>query len=307
MNKNEIEKFFNSAPITPLTEISDRFLSEKKLKLFIKRDDLIDNYISGNKFFKLKFNLIEATKKNYTTLLSFGGAYSNHIYALAYAGKKFGFKTIGVIRGEEHLPLNPTLQFADECGMQLYYLSRSDYRNKYSDEIISILKNIFGDFYLLPEGGSNHLAVLGCSEIPGRINIDYNYLFCACGTGGTLAGIINGSDKIKNKIIGIAVLKNASFLIDEIKKLSCSENSNWQVLLDFHFGGYAKFNSELINFIKDFEMKFNIPLEPIYTGKMIYAIYKLAEKNFFEPGSIIVAYHSGGLQGLKGLLQRKIL
>lgn len=306
MNTKELLNYFDSSPATPLQEINDELFNQKNIKLFIKRDDLIDNFISGNKYFKLKYNLIAAAKNNFKTLLSFGGAYSNHIYSLAYAGKKFGFETVGVIRGEEHLPLNPTLQFAKECGMKFYYLSRSDYRKKYSDEIISRLHQEFGDFYLIPEGGSNNLAVKGCSEIPQRIDIDYNYLFCACGTGGTLAGIIEGAE-IKHKIIGIAALKNASFLLNDVKKFLISDKFNWKILLDFHFGGYAKFNSELVNFIKTFETKFSIKLEPIYTGKLIYAIYYMAKKNYFEPGSVIVAYHSGGLQGLAGLRQRNLL
>lgn len=306
MKTKELLNYFDSSPATPLQEINDELFNQKNIKLFIKRDDLIDNFISGNKYFKLKYNLIAAAENNFKTLLSFGGAYSNHIYSLAYAGKKFGFETVGVIRGEEHLPLNPTLQFAKECGMKFYYLSRSDYRKKYSDEIISRLHQEFGDFYLIPEGGSNNLAVKGCSEIPKRIDIDYNYLFCACGTGGTLAGIIEGAE-IKHKIIGIAALKNASFLLNDVKKFLISEKFNWEILLDFHFGGYAKFNSELVNFIKTFETKYSIKLEPIYTGKLIYAIYYMAKKNYFEPGSVIVAYHSGGLQGLEGLRQRNLL
>lgn len=306
MNKNEITKFFTSTDNTPLQEIDDELFIRKKIKLYIKRDDLIDQHISGNKFFKLKYNLIEAADNNFRTLLSFGGAYSNHIYSLAYAGKKIGFKTIGIIRGEEHIPLNPTLNFAKQCGMELFYLSRSDYRKKYSDEIINQLHKEFDDFYLIPEGGSNDLAVNGCSEIPSRIDLDYDYLFCACGTGGTLAGIIKGVNR-QTKVIGIAVLKNASFLIDEVKRLSRSDNSNWEILLNYHFGGYAKFNFELVDFIKTFNEKFNIQLEPIYTGKLLYAIYDLAINNFFKPGSKIVAYHSGGLQGLEGLRQRNLL
>lgn len=306
MNKNEITKFFTSADNTPLQEIDDDLFIRKKIKLYIKRDDLIDQHISGNKFFKLKYNLIEAADNNFTTLLSFGGAYSNHIYSLAYAGKKFGFETIGIIRGEEHIPLNPILHFVKQCEMELFYLSRSDYKKKYSDEIINRLLAEFGEFYLIPEGGSNDLAVKGCSEIPSRIDLNYDYLFCACGTGGTLAGIINGV-KNKSKVIGVAVLKNASFLIDEVKRLSCSVNSNWEILLNYHFGGYAKFTSGLIDFIKIFNEKFNIQLEPIYTGKMLYAIYDLARYDFFKPGSKIVAYHSGGLQGIEGLRQRKLL
>lgn len=305
MNPEEIKNYFSVTPSTPLQLIDDQIFSERKIRLCIKRDDLIDKYINGNKFFKLKYNLIEAAEKGYKTLLSFGGAYSNHIFALASAGKRFGFNTIGVIRGEEHLPLNPTLQFAKECGMKFYYLSRSDYRKKYSEEILKTLKQIFGDFYLIPEGGSNSLAVKGCMEIPERFEIKYDYVFCACGTGGTLAGIIKGSHE-NSKVIGVAVLKSASFLIDDVKRLTASEKSNWNILLDYHFGGYAKFNNELKEFVKTFTTKFNIPIEPIYTGKMLFAIYDLAKKNFFPEGSRIIAYHSGGLQGLRGFLEKKL-
>lgn len=306
MNPVEIKKFFSSVTKTPLQLIDDDIFLQKKIKLYIKRDDLIDEYISGNKFYKLKYNLIEAAENKYSTLLSFGGAYSNHIYSLAYAGKKFGFKTIGVIRGEEHLPLNPTLRFAKDCGMNLFYLKRSDYRKKYSDEVLSELENRFGRFFLIPEGGSNSFAVKGCSEIPKNFEVEYDFVFCACGTGGTAAGIIEGSDE-NSKVIGVAVLKNASFLIKDISDLSRIKKSNWSVFLDYHFGGYAKFNNELIEFVKSFEAKFNIPVEPIYTGKMLYAIYDLAKKDFFPESSTVVAYHSGGLQGLNGLIERKLL
>lgn len=305
MNPEEIKNYFSVTSSTPLQFIDDQIFSERKIRFFVKRDDLTDEHISGNKFFKLKYNLIVAAEKGYKTLLSFGGAYSNHIYALASAGKRFGFNTIGVIRGEEHLPLNPTLEFAKECGMNFYYLSRTDYRKKYSDEILERLKQNFGEFYLIPEGSSNYLAVKGCTEIPQRFEIKYDYIFCASGTGGTLAGIINGSND-NSKVIGVAVLKNASFLIDDVKRFTASEKSNWNILLDYHFGGYAKFNNELIEFVKTFTSKFNIPIEPIYTGKMLFAIYDLARKNFFPEGSTIIAYHSGGLQGLKGLMQRNI-
>lgn len=305
MNPEEIKNYFSVTPSTPLQFIDDQIFSERKIRLFVKRDDLTDEHISGNKFFKLKYNLIEAAEKGYKTLLSFGGAYSNHIYALASAGKRFGFNTIGVIRGEEHLPLNPTLEFAKECGMNFYYLSRTDYRKKYSDEILERLKQNFGEFYLIPEGGSNYLAVKGCTEIPQRFETKYDYIFCASGTGGTLAGIIKGSNE-NSKVIGVAVLKSATFLIDDVKKLTASEKSNWNILLDYHFGGYAKFNRELIEFVKTFTTNFNIPVEPIYTGKMLFAIYDLAKKNFFPEGSSIIAYHSGGLQGLRGLMQRNI-
>lgn len=297
-------------PITPLTEISDPILIDKKIKLFIKREDLNDKFISGNKCYKLKYNLIEARRLGCKTLLTFGGAYSNHIHATAAAGKNFGFKTIGVIRGEEHLPLNPTLSSAQENGMLFEYLDRKSYRNKYDAELISRFKNKYGDFYLIPEGGSNHLAVKGCSEIIPGIKINYNYICCACGTGGTLAGLILGLNS-NSKAIGFSVLKGGGFLNRSVKNLLSgfgkNDLLNWEINLDYHFGGYAKFNNELLNYCKEFNYQYKIELEPIYTGKMFYGIFHLIRQNYFQPDTTIVAIHSGGLQGIEGLKQRGII
>lgn len=294
-------------PITPLTEIFDPLFDQKQIKLFIKREDLTDEFISGNKFYKLKYNLIEAEKLGYKTLLTFGGAYSNHIHATAAAGKKYGFKTIGVIRGEEHLPLNPTLSSAQENGMTIEYIDRKSYRNKYDDSLIQTLKEKFGDFYLIPEGGSNYLAIKGCAEIISSINTDFNFVCSACGTGGTIAGLILGLDS-KSFALGFSVLKGGSFLYQNIRTLLShyqKENlNNFQINLDYHFGGYAKTTTELNNFCKSFEEHHNIPIEPIYTGKMFNGIYDLIKKNYFPANSSIVAIHTGGLQGLQGLKQR---
>ncbi len=301
---------FTENPETPLTEIIDSRLHNSNIKLFVKREDLIDPHISGNKWFKLKYNLIEARNLGYDKLLTFGGAYSNHIYSTAAAGKKFGFETIGVIRGEEHLPLNSTLSFAQSCGMKFYYLDRISYRNKYDEKIIDRLKKEYGKFYLIPEGGSNHLAVQGCAEIIPRINIQFDFVCCACGTGGTLAGLILGLDS-KAKAIGFSALKGAEFLTDNIKNLLSrfgKQNlSNWNINLDYHFGGYAKVSKELINFCYDFKDQHNIEIEPIYTGKMLLGIFDLNQKDFFPKHSVIVAIHSGGLQGLRGLEQRGLM
>lgn len=297
-------------PDTPLVEIKSEILRRNNLKLFVKREDLVDKHISGNKWFKLKYNLIEAERLGYKKILTFGGAYSNHIYATAAAGKKFGFETIGIIRGEEHLPLNPTLTFAQSCGMKLFYLNRSAYRNKYSSELLNQLKNIFGEFYLIPEGGSNHLAVKGCSEIIKRINVDFDFICTASGTGGTLAGLALGLNN-NAKALGFSVLKGATFLNDNVRNflsdLGKDDLSNWQIIFDYHFDGYAKVSNELLNFCFEFKELHDIQIEPIYTGKMFYGIFDLAQKNFFPKNSVIVALHSGGLQGLEGLKQRGLL
>ena len=297
-------------PITPLTEIFDPILVDKQIKLFIKREDLTDEFISGNKWYKLKYNLIEAEKLGYKTLLTFGGAFSNHIHATVAAGKKYKFKTIGVIRGEEHLPLNPTLESAQANGMILEYLDRKSYRNKYDKGLIDRLRNKYGDFYLIPEGGSNHLAIKGVAEIIPGLDNNFDFICSACGTGGTLAGLVLGLNS-KSFALGFSVLKGGGFLYQNIRSLLShyqKENlNNWQINLDYHFGGYAKINRELIKFCKDFEIQHNIPIEPIYTGKMLYGVFNLIDNNYFRRQSTIVAIHTGGLQGLKGLKQRKKL
>jgi 1-aminocyclopropane-1-carboxylate deaminase len=301
----EEEKHINEN--TPLEEVKDPLLKEMKISLLIKREDLNHPDLSGNKWHKLKYNLQEARKQGKKTLLTFGGAYSNHIYAAAAAGKIFNLNTIGIIRGEEHLPLNPTLSFAINNGMKLYYLDRTSYRQKNSPEIINHLQKKFGDFYLLPEGGTNEFAVKGCIEIIGKINIDFDYVCCPCGTGGTLAGLISGLNG-KNFALGFAVLKGASFLKENVISLlkNCSSDSfqKWDINLDYHFGGYAKMDSVLLDFIKRFTSLTKIPIEPIYTGKMLFGIYDLAAKGYFKEGNVIIAIHTGGIQGLKGLSSR---
>jgi 1-aminocyclopropane-1-carboxylate deaminase len=301
---------YSENPDTPLTEINDARLFESKINLFIKREDLIDPEISGNKWFKLKYNLLEAKKLGYKKILTFGGAYSNHIYSTAAAGKKFGFETIGVIRGEEHLPLNPTLSFAKDCGMKFHYLDRKSYRNKYDEPTVKSLENEYGDFYLVPEGGSNSLAVKGCSEIIPRIIKKFDFICTACGTGGTLAGMVLGLNS-NAKAIGFSVLKGGNFLNNNVKNFLSIFNQinliNWEINLNYHFGGYAKVTDELLEFCHEFTDKHNIEIEPIYTGKMLFGIFDLIKKKYFPEGSTIIALHSGGLQGLKGLKQRGIL
>ena len=290
---------------TLLHEIHDPRLDAAGVRLLVKRLDLVHPVISGNKWYKLKYNLLSAREQGYKTLLSFGGAYSNHIHALAGAGSAYGFKTIGVIRGEEHLPLKPTLQFADDHGMQLYYLDRCDYRRKDSSEIIARLRQQLGEFFLIPEGGSNALAVKGCAEIIADIDVSFDVISCACGTGGTLTGLIVGLQGTR-QALGVAVLKGARFLYEEVNTLlqqSINHHyGNWMINFDYHFGGYAKTTAELFDFMHRFETRHGIPLEQVYTGKMLFALYDLIDKGEWERGTTIVALHSGGLQGRDALL-----
>lgn len=259
--------------------------------------------VSGNKWRKLKYNLLEAKQNEINTILSFGGAYSNHIYALAAAGKLFNFKTIGIIRGELTLPLNPTLQFATSCGMLLHYVSRENYQGKEEADFIEDLKRAHEDFYYLPEGGSNELGMKGCAEIIEEIDIEFDYITTACGSGGTLAGLITGL-KGKKKALGFSALKGEGILNDKIESLIGNADNyltNWTINYDYHFGGYAKIKPELVNFMRNFEARNGILLEPIYTAKMFYGLYDLIHKGFFKEGERIVALHTGGLQGLEGM------
>ena len=307
---NSIEEQLGIKKNTPLQKIDLQKFNLSGTNLFIKREDLLHPAVSGNKWYKLKYNLLEAKKNKFDTLLTFGGAYSNHIYALASAGREMGFKTIGVIRGEEHFPLNHTLSFAKACGMKIYYVNRKEYRAKEIPDFLNSLKNKFGNFYLIPEGGTNQLAVKGCKEIIENINVEFDSVVVPVGTGGTLAGIIKGIKNQHNKkAIGIAVLKNAGFLKHKVSELinSSSENqksSNWEIILDYHFGGYAKFNKVLIEFINEFKEKTEIQLDPVYTGKMMYGIFDLINKEYFRPGSTIITVHTGGLQGIQGFKER---
>nr|WP_321225252.1 pyridoxal-phosphate dependent enzyme [uncultured Psychroserpens sp.] len=272
-------------------------------QLFIKPEYINHDIVSGNKLRKLKYNLIEAKKEGRHSILTFGGAFSNHIAAVAFAGQELGFKTFGIIRGEElesKIETNPTLKFAQSCNMTFKFVTRAAYRNKNTDEFISSLEHEFGDFYLVPEGGTNKLAVKGCEEILTSLDKDYDYICCSVGTGGTISGLINAALP-HQKIIGFPALKG-DFLKEEIAKFASKEN--WELITNYHFGGYGKVNTQLIEFINNFKRAHNIPLDPIYTGKMMFGINDLIEKGYFPKTSKILIIHTGGLQGIEGMNQR---
>jgi 1-aminocyclopropane-1-carboxylate deaminase/D-cysteine desulfhydrase-like pyridoxal-dependent ACC family enzyme len=278
----------------------------RKVRLFVKREDLLHPIISGNKWRKLKYNLIAAREQEVSTLLTFGGAYSNHIHAVAGAAQEYGFKSIGVIRGEEHLPLNPTLQESQEMGMQLHYLDRTTYRQKHLSEVIDSLAEKFGQFYLIPEGGTNALALKGAAEIVVGLENKYDFFCLACGTAGTTTGIVCGLEG-NAQVLGFSVLKG-SFHKEEVLKwleiIGKKELINWQVNTEYHFGGYAKYNLQLIKFINNFKENYQIQLDPIYTGKMFYGVFDLIARGRFPRKANILAIHTGGLQGIKGFNQR---
>ena len=272
----------------------------KGISLVIKREDLIHPFVSGNKFRKLKYNLLQAKAENQSTLLTFGGAYSNHIAAVAYAGKENGFQTIGIIRGDElgdKIESNPTLKFAQECGMQFEFVSRETYRLKTEATFLEQLQQQYGAFYLIPEGGTNTFAIQGCEEILTPEDASFDYVACAIGTGGTISGLIN-SVLPHQKVLGFPALKG-DFLQDEIRNFV--RQDNWELITDYHFGGYGKVTNDLIDWINRFYAQTQIPLDPVYTGKMVFGIVDLIAKNYFPENAKILLIHTGGLQGIQGM------
>ncbi len=272
---------------------------ETTQSLFIKREDLIHPIISGNKFWKLKYNLQKARELQKDTLITFGGAMSNHIVATAAAGKENGFTTIGIIRGEEIVDKwqnNLSLQEASELGMKFHFVPRSEYRLKEKSKPIHEFLQTIPNHYLVPEGGTNELAVKGASEILTEDTTKFDLITTAAGTGGTLSGLSVGAKK-HQCIIGFPALKNAGFLVKEILKLTDKENFNLN--LDYHFGGYGKITSELIDFINDFYLLNHIPLDPVYTGKMMFGLREMIRKGEIGSDKKMLAIHTGGLQGIR--------
>jgi len=238
-----------------------------------------------------------------------GGCFSNHIYATAAAGQRFNFQTIGIIRGPEPEQYSATLRFAKQAGMQLFFVSRKEFRQLRTEEILTAFIDRFQPAYFIPEGGTSPLAVNSCAQYIETLKNQYDVFCCATGTGGTTAGFIKGIDN-QSQIIGFPVLKNADYLNQDIKQLLNDEispylYSHWQLNHDYHFGGYAKSSNELENFILDFYQQYKVPLEPVYTGKMLFGLFDLIQRGYFKKGSKILAIHTGGLQGLVGFPELK--
>jgi 1-aminocyclopropane-1-carboxylate deaminase len=281
---------------SPLVELDDDRLSSRGVRLWLKRDDLTHPALPGNKWRKLLPNVRAALEQGHRRLLTFGGAWSNHIRATAAAGRLFGFETIGVIRGEEHLPLNPVLAAAVGDGMRLAYLDRSTYRQKHTPKVIGRLHDEYGDFYLVPEGGSNELAVHSCRDIPAEIDITFDVICCAVGTGGTLAGIAAGLTP-NQRALGFSALKGGEFLVDEVERLQIAafgaRSGTWDIECGYHFGGYAKRAPVLDAFIADFADRHGVALEWVYEAKMLFGAIDLAQHGAFLTGTRIIAVIAG--------------
>ena len=285
---------------SPIQKLNDPLFDEKGLEVYVKREDLIHPVIMGNKWRKLKYNLLKAKAGGHKTILTMGGAFSNHIIASAAAASENGFHSIGIIRGEELTKeSNPTLIAASQYGMELIFVSRNQYRNIRED--IRQFDGFQEDYYYLPEGGTNSLAINGCAELIGELNIDFDYICTPFGTGGTMAGILKGLNGQK-EVLGFPVLKGA-FVNKSFQELLNVMNlsfNNYQLIDQYHFGGYGKVNNELIHFINEFTEKHDLLLDPIYTGKMFFGIMDLIKQGLFKQNIRIILLHTGGIQGIGG-------
>ena len=293
---------------SPLTELTNPFPESVPIRLLLKRDDLLHPLVSGNKWRKLTYNLLAARQQHHTTLLTFGGAYSNHLYAVAAAGQTFGFQTIGVVRGDElaTAPRNPTLARCEQMGMTLHFVSRDDYRRKDDPAYIAIMQNQFGQAYVLPEGGTNELAIQGTAELIPEVIAQLgkapDYVCCPVGTGGTMAGLVQSvkAGTLDTQVLGFSAVGATT----PIPGLPDSAR-HWQLLTTYTFGGYARTTPELLAFIRTVEQRTGILFEQVYTGKMLYGIYALARQGFFPDGATVVAVHTGGIQGRSPLLDEQ--
>ncbi|NQZ77357.1 MAG: pyridoxal-phosphate dependent enzyme [Ekhidna sp.] len=283
---------------TPLEEINHPLLEEKEIRLYVKRDDLIHPQIMGNKWRKLKYNLLKMEEKGLKQLLTMGGAFSNHIAAVAAAAHKNKLTALGLIRGDElNNQSNETLARASELGMQFDFLERGIYR-KMRENPEAIVSQ-YPDHYFLPEGGTNDLAIQGCTEIIPEINAPFDVIVTPIGTGGTMAGLIKSSNKL---VLGVSSLKGSFIhkMIAELLNQFEIPNANYQIIDDYHFRGYGKTNPQLIDFMNWFKEYFDIPLDPIYTGKSFFTVWNMIKTDKFERNLGIVLLHTGGLQGISG-------
>jgi 1-aminocyclopropane-1-carboxylate deaminase len=284
---------------SPLREVRDERLARHGVRVWLKRDDLIHPEIVGNKFRKLRLNLRDAAERGHRTLLTFGGAYSNHLRAVAAAGRLLGFETIGVVRGEElaERPLNASLARAAADGMRLHFVDRATYRRKNEAAVLDGLARRFARFHPLPEGGSNALAAAGCVPLGRELRGLADVVALACGTGGTLAGLAAGLDPERQRAIGFPVLKGGAFLADEVERLQDEAfggpRGRWELECGFHAGGYARTDAPLREFTADFARRHAIAPDPVYVAKMLHGVWTLTEEGAFPPGTRIAAVVTG--------------
>jgi 1-aminocyclopropane-1-carboxylate deaminase len=268
--------------------VQDSLFVQKKVSLHVLRLDELHEHVSGNKLFKLHYFLQQVKQENKKGIVTFGGAYSNHLVATAFACQQQNIQAIGIIRGEKPATLSHTLQQCLQFNMQLHFVSRASYA--------SFEAGIFEDFLAVPEGGFGTIGANGAAHIMNYINhLPYTHVCCAVGTATTLAGLCKQNTTVKN-IIAVPAIKNMTDISDRLQQMGVTEN-NFAVENSFHFGGYAKYTNELLNFMNWFYQISQVPTDFVYTGKLMYTIFKMIDADYFDKGSNIICIHTGGLQG----------
>jgi len=300
---------------SPLQKINWSVAQAAGVEVWVKRDDLIHPEISGNKWRKLVYNVQHVKINGYAGLVTFGGAFSNHIAATAHAGKLHGIETIGIIRGEEADFENPTLSQARANGMKLQSISREEYQNKTNPEYLKKLQAQFPNYFIVPEGGANLYGVLGCLEILSEVEQTFDVVACPIGTSTTFSGLV-ASAGATCKVLGFPAVKGGAYLradvnnfLEQLQRLeeqppNLAPSSDWQFQTKYHFGGFAKMKEPLVRFMNAFWEEMQIPLDPIYTAKLFFGLKEMMLNNAFEKGTRILAIHTGGLQGIAGMNTR---
>lgn len=286
-----------------IEEIQSNLFKEKDIKVYLQRDDLLHKDVSGNKWRKLEYALRHYDYKQYNGIVSFGGAFSNHLAATAAACKLLDIPFVAFIRGEEPVKNNPTILFLKEQGATLHWVSREMYRSLREQSWPNPNPNIYNQYLVIPEGGSTHNAIRSCMEMSNEWNNKYDYACCSIGTGTTFAGMVNGLEHAKTQSLGFIMLKDKNYLTSEIEKMTT--HNNYELNRSYHFNGFAKADDNLVEFLNRFYKDNKIPLDPIYTGKLMYGIYDLVKNDYFPKGSKIIAVHTGGLQGILGFNEQR--
>lgn len=298
-------------PKSILQPIYHPVFTQHKITVQVKRDDMIDHVVSGNKWRKLQHNLLHAKNSGARGIITFGGCFSNHIHASAFACKQQGLNAIGIIRGELANQHNYTLAWAKYWGMQLNFVDRKTYRLRNNQTYLSSLQQLYPDYLIVPEGGSNTLALTGMTDVINELNsqAQFDTIMTPVGSGGTLAGLVLG-DKNQHQLLGVAVLKQGEYLNEQVKELlpqQAKAYDNWHIFTQYHGGGYAKFSEGDVNDLLAFNEETGVTFEPVYSGKMILALLDLVKQGYFPKHHRIVLLHTGGLQGIAGLISRKML
>ncbi len=297
-------------PLNDITfdEIKADFLADNNITLTVLRLDKIHKEVSGNKLFKLHYYIDACLLSNHKTLLTFGGAYSNHLAATAFLCKEKDIKSIGIVRGEEPKNLSHTLAYCKDQGMELCFVSRDAYKKVSDSNLVPLLKQTYGEFTLIPEGGYDQTGANGASKIMDLLgNKTPSHICVSVGTGTTLAGLLLNSDKVKN-IIAVTAIKNMNDIDKRlIHLIKLYPKEKLSIFRDYHFGGYAKYNDELLSFMNDFYAQYKIPTDFVYTAKMMYAIIQKIKEGYFEKNSNIMCLHTGGLQGNGSLINSELI